>query len=61
MKLQLERDGEMIDVKRIIIHIGETQYRISETNLKKLEVNKHDLDDTDILVKPCYANQVEIH
>ena len=60
MKIQLERDGDVIEAKNIRVLIGATSYRLSETNQGTLEINKYDLYDADILVKPCYANQIEV-
>ena len=60
MKVQLKRDGEILDVSSVTITIGETKYRISENNQKEIEVNKVDFDDAAISVKPCYSNQIAI-
>jgi hypothetical protein len=60
MKVQLKRDGEEIEVKNLFVIIGETRYRLTETNQNELEINKHDLDDTSISISPCYANQIKI-
>ena len=48
------------ETNTVIIHIGETRYRMKESIEGRLEINKHDLDDTDISVKPQYANQITI-
>ncbi len=60
MKAQLKRDGNIHEVANVTIHIGETRYRISETNEGELKINKHDFNDSNISVRPCYANEISV-
>jgi len=41
MKVQLKRDEPYIETNRIVISIGENEFRISENKFGELVVNKH--------------------
>lgn len=62
MKIQLERDGEIIEVNNLIIILDEeTSFKIRESSTSKaIEINKIDFNDGNISVRPCYANQIEV-
>lgn len=62
MKVQIKRDGEIIEVDNVTIILDdETKFKISQSSTSKgIEVNKIDFDNGDISVKPCYANQIEV-
>ena len=61
MKIQIERKGQIQDVKNIKIILNkDVSFKISVNNLGELEINKTGFDDGDIKIRPNYANQISI-
>ncbi len=60
MKLQLTRDGEIIDVKNVTVILGDTEFKIQANNQGGLEIMKINFDDGNIQVLPNYSNQVTL-
>lgn len=62
MKVQLKRDTDWIEISsRLVIHIGETEYRLSENNFGELVINKHSLNDEKndtIKLSPRVGNEI---
>lgn len=62
MKVQLKRDTEWIEISsRLVIHIGETEYRVSENKFGELVINKHSLNDEKgdtIKLSPSVGNEI---
>lgn len=62
MKLQLKREGEIIDIKNFAIEVNGNRYRISETIDGRVTINKYSLDGEDdyIKVHPRSGNEIDI-
>lgn len=58
MKVQTKRNEPYIDTNRIVISIGETEFRISENKLGELVVNKHSYDNTTMQILPQVSNEI---
>jgi hypothetical protein len=60
MLVQLEREGKIEIVNNVIIHIGDSKYRITETNESELMVCKVGFNDYRIKITPCSTNEILI-
>lgn len=62
MKLQLKREGEIIDIKNFAIEVNGNRYRISETIDGRVTINKYSLDGEDDYIKihPISGNEIDI-
>lgn len=62
MKLQLKREGEIIDIKNFAIEVDGKRYRISETIDGRVKINKVsiDADDDYIRVHPVTGNEIDV-
>ena len=61
MELQITREGSKRETAYVIIHIGETKFRITEEIDGGIRINKFDFDDTSIKIQPCVSNEVIIY
>lgn len=59
MKIQLERDSEFIEVKRLVIIIDGKEYRLKENN-GLLNINKFHQEESKIKILPSMSNDVDI-
>lgn len=65
MKISIKRDEQLQEVDRLVIHIGDVRYRLSESADGKLTVNKYNFGDLSkdseiIAVFPRTGNEIEI-
>jgi hypothetical protein len=60
MKIQLERNGEILDVKRLVIFINGNEFRLDENNRNELVINKAPLNDEQMFVIPSVGNEIKI-
>lgn len=61
MELQTKREGNKREAAYVVIHIGETKYRITEDRDGGIRINKFDFEDSSIIIKPCVSNEVVIY
>ena len=52
--------GEEIETKKVLIYVGETKIRITESVDGKITINKYNFDDGAISIFPRYANEIDI-
>ena len=61
MKIKIERQGEIVENKYLVIYIGEDRYRISESIDGKLCINKTSDGDCDLVqIHPRSGNEIEL-
>ena len=62
MKIQLKRDGEILEIKKFAIEVNGNRYRISETIEGRVTINKvsTDGDDDYIKVHPRSGNEIDV-
>ena len=60
MELQTKREGSKRETAYVIIHIGDTKYRITEERGGGIRINKFDFEDSSIKIQPCVSNEVII-
>jgi len=61
MKIKIERQGEIVENKYLVIYIGEDRYRISESIDGKLCINKTSDGDSDLVqIHPRSGNEIEL-
>ena len=60
MKAVLGYGKEKIEIVRMTIFIGETEFRISEDNQGNLVINKFAIEDSGINVHPSCSNEIKI-
>ena len=59
MEYKVGRDETPIEFKRMVISIGNIDYRITESVDGKLNINKSG-DENGLRVYPRYANEIEV-
>ena len=62
MKIQLKRDGEVLEIKNFAIEVNGNRYRISETIEGRVTINKYSIDGDDdyIKVRPRSGNEIDV-
>ena len=62
MKIQLKRDGEVLEIKNFAIEVNGNRYRISETIEGRVTINKVSIDGDDdcIKVHPRSGNEIDV-
>ena len=62
MKIQLKRDGEILEIKNFAIEVNGNRYRISETIEGRVTINKYSIDGDDdyIKVHPRSGNEIDV-
>ena len=62
MKIQLKRDGEILEIKNFAIEVNGNRYRISETIEGRVTINKVSIDGDDdyIKVHPRSGNEIDV-
>lgn len=62
MKIQLKRDGEVLEIKNFAIEVNGNRYRISETIEGRVTINKYSIDGDDdyIKVHPRSGNEIDV-
>ena len=61
MKIKIERQGEIVENKYLVVYIGEDRYRISESIDGKLCINKTSDGDSDLVqIHPRSGNEIEL-
>ena len=61
MKIKIERQGEIVENKYLVVYIGDDRYRISESIDGKLCINKTSDGDSDLVqVHPRSGNEIEL-
>jgi hypothetical protein len=61
MKIKIERRGEIVENKYLVVYIGDDRYRISESVDGKLCINKTSDGDSDLVqIHPIRGNKIEL-
>lgn len=61
MKIKIERQGEIVENKYLVVYIGDDRYRINESIEGKLCINKTSDGDSDLVqIHPRSGNEIEL-
>lgn len=52
--------GKDIEAKKVLIEVGGSKFRITESVDGKLTINKYNYDDQALAVYPRYANEIDV-
>jgi len=56
----VDRQEKQSEVNKVLIDIGGTRFRITESVDGKLCINKYDFDNGELSIFPRYSNEIEI-
>jgi len=60
MKIKINREDSFIDVDRVVIKIGDEEFRVSVSDLNHLVVNKFSFNNNTINITPNSNSEIRI-
>ena len=61
MKIQLKRNGEILELKNFVIEVDKKRFRIAECYDGKISINKVSSEGSDYInIYPVSGNEIEI-